>query len=116
MRYILCAFLVACGSDTSSPDDSGTNGSDSPSGSDGSMNGNDSGTNKDSGSGSDAGNDSGMMPKDKPIFVIPMENKSSAMIYGNMTSAPYINGTLLPAYAHTTMFGDELPSLNSEPH
>lgn len=97
------------------PDDGGMTMSDSPSGSDSAMNG-DSDTNKDSGSGSDAGTDSGMMPKDKPIFVIPMENKSSAMIYGNMTSAPYINGTLIPAYAHTTMFGDELPSLNSEPH
>lgn len=117
MRYALL-FLAACSSDPTSPADDGGTGSDSPSGSDGSMTGNDSGTNNDSGSGSDSGNgnDSGMMAKDKPIFVIPMENKSSAMIYGNMTNAPYINGTLIPAYAHTTMFGDELPSLNSEPH
>lgn len=52
----------------------------------------------------------------KHVFVIPMENKSSSAIYGNKTYAPYINGTLLPSYAHATAFGDELPSLDSEPH
>jgi hypothetical protein len=49
------------------------------------------------------------------IFVIPFENKPSSAIYGNTTDAPYING-LLPNAAAAMMFGDELPSLPSEPH
>ena len=49
------------------------------------------------------------------VFVIAMENHDAAQIYGN-SSAPYINGTLIPNYARTTNFNDELPSLPSEPH
>lgn len=52
----------------------------------------------------------------KYVFVIPMENRDSSKIYGNTSDAPYINGTLIPAYARATNFGDELPSLPSEPH
>lgn len=49
------------------------------------------------------------------IFVIPLENKPSAQIYGNTTDAPYLNA-LLPSAAHATKFADELPRLDSEPH
>jgi hypothetical protein len=53
----------------------------------------------------------------KHVFVIAMENHDSTQIYGNTTNAPYINGTLLPAYAHSTNFNDELAaSIPSEPH
>jgi hypothetical protein len=51
----------------------------------------------------------------KTIIVIPMENKASSVIYGNVTDAPYING-LLAQGAHATKFADELPKLDSEPH
>jgi hypothetical protein len=56
------------------------------------------------------------VPNNTPrtIFVIPMENESSSAIYGN-SNAPYINGLFATA-ARATMFEDELPSLNSEPH
>jgi hypothetical protein len=51
------------------------------------------------------------------VFVIAMENHDARDIYGNTASAPYINGTLLPAYAHATNFVDELASsIPSEPH
>jgi len=50
------------------------------------------------------------------VFVIAFENHDAGQIYGNTKDAPYINGTLLPAYAHSTNFTDELPSLPSEPH
>ena len=51
------------------------------------------------------------------IFVIAMENHDARDIYGNTTDAPYINGKLLPAYAHATNFVDELASsIPSEPH
>jgi phosphatidylinositol-3-phosphatase len=49
------------------------------------------------------------------VFVIAMENHDAAQIYGS-SNAPYINGTLIPNYARTTNFNDELPSLPSEPH
>jgi hypothetical protein len=52
----------------------------------------------------------------KYVFVIAMENHDANQIYGNTTDAPYINNTLIPQYAHTTNFTDELPSLASEPH
>jgi len=52
----------------------------------------------------------------KVIFVIAFENHDSKQIYGNKQDAPYINNVLLPAYAHSTNFGDVLPSLPSEPH
>lgn len=51
----------------------------------------------------------------RTIFVIPMENEPSSAIYGNTADAPYINGLLATA-AHATMFTDELPTLDSEPH
>jgi hypothetical protein len=50
------------------------------------------------------------------VFVITMENHDGSQIYGNTTDAPYINNTLIPNYARTTNFNDELPSLASEPH
>ncbi|HEY4158046.1 MAG TPA: alkaline phosphatase family protein [Polyangiaceae bacterium] len=51
------------------------------------------------------------------IFVISMENHDSTQIYGNTASAPYINNTLLPKYAHATNFNDDLAkSIPSEPH
>lgn len=51
------------------------------------------------------------------VFVIAMENHDSTQIYGNTSSAPYINNTLLPGYAHSTNFNDELAkSIPSEPH
>jgi len=49
------------------------------------------------------------------VFVIPMENESTGAIYGG-ANAPYINGSLLPAYASSSNFADELPGLPSEPH
>lgn len=50
------------------------------------------------------------------VFVIAMENHAASSIYGNVTSAPYINNTLLPMYGRATNFIDKLPSLPSEPH
>ncbi|HEV7508571.1 MAG TPA: hypothetical protein VGS07_27060 [Thermoanaerobaculia bacterium] len=51
------------------------------------------------------------------VFVIAMENHDSTQIYGNTTDAPYINNTLIPAYAHSTNFNDTLAlSIPSEPH
>jgi hypothetical protein len=52
----------------------------------------------------------------KHVFVIAMENHDSTEIYGS-SKAPYINHTLLPAYAHSTNFNDPLAlSIPSEPH
>jgi hypothetical protein len=52
----------------------------------------------------------------RTVFVIPMENESSSAIYGN-AGAPYINNTLMPLSAYSSMFVDELPSaIPSEPH
>ncbi|HEY0480768.1 MAG TPA: alkaline phosphatase family protein [Kofleriaceae bacterium] len=50
------------------------------------------------------------------VFVIAMENHGTSSIYGNTTSAPYINNTLLPMSGRATNFIDKLPSLPSEPH
>ena len=51
------------------------------------------------------------------VFVIAMENHDSSQIYGNTSSAPYINNTLIPAGARATNFNDELAlSIPSEPH
>lgn len=55
-------------------------------------------------------------PTHKVVFVIAFENHDSKQIYGNSEDAPYINKTLLPAYAHATNFGDLLPKKPSEPH
>jgi hypothetical protein len=52
----------------------------------------------------------------KHVFVIAMENHDGTQIYGS-SSAPYINKTLIPAYAHTSNFNDPLAlSIPSEPH
>src|SRR5678816_2046609 len=111
---ILTICACACGSSTDQGDAGNTQ--DSGSSTDGSSQ-NDSAQNGDSGTQNDGstGNDSGTTTS-KVIFVIPMENKAQTQIYANTNDAPYINGTLMQAYAHTTMFGDELPSLMSEPH
>jgi phospholipase C len=51
------------------------------------------------------------------VFVVAMENHDSTQIYGNSSSAPYINNTLIPNYARATNFNDELAlSIPSEPH
>ena len=51
------------------------------------------------------------------VFVIAMENHDETQIIGDTTDAPYINGTLAPAYASTSKFGDLLPlAVPSEPH
>ncbi len=108
---------IACGgSSTQNADPTNSDGG-VTTGDDGGTTGNDGAVSADGaplGDGAPQGDSS--MTADKVIFVIPMENKAQAQIYGNMTDAPYINGTLLPAYAHTTNFTDELPLLLSEPH
>ena len=105
----LLVAATACGS-SSNPgtvDGSGGGGQDGNGGGSGSNNpGRDSGVQMDS-----AMNGVGT------IFVIPMENESSTLIYGNTTYAPYINNTLIPMAAQATNFTDELPALlPSEPH
>ncbi len=70
--------------------------------------------------GADADTTTDASPFDAPagaltVFVIPMENKATAVIYGNETDAPYINGLFATA-ARSTNFGDALPTLPSEPH
>lgn len=51
------------------------------------------------------------------VFVIAMENHDESQIIGDMTDAPYINGTLLKGYASTSNFVDTLPlNIPSEPH
>ena len=53
----------------------------------------------------------------KHVFVVAMENHDAAEVYGDTTDAPYINGTLVPSYAHSTNFNDDLAlSIPSEPH
>lgn len=109
MRSRHLVFLAICACACGSSTDQGDAGS-TP----------DSGTSTDAASQNDSGtttNDSGTTTQTgKVVFVIPMENKAQTQIYGNLNDAPYINKTLIPAYAHTTNFGDELPSLDSEPH
>lgn len=52
----------------------------------------------------------------KYVFVIAMENRSAASIYGN-SKAPYINNTLMAQYAHASNFTDVLAAgVPSEPH
>ncbi len=57
------------------------------------------------------------------VFVIVMENTNAEphgdapFIYGNTKDAPYINGALMPKYAHAANFIDRLPlAVPSEPH
>ncbi len=107
----LAVFVLAC---RSSPDQGG----DSGTGPDGSTPG-DSGSGTDGGTNPDGGNpgDSGTTSTGKVVFVIPMENQDQTKIIGNATDAPYINGTLLPAYASGANFQDELANgIPSEPH
>src|SRR5882757_8113420 len=52
----------------------------------------------------------------KHVFVIALENHGASDIYGNISSAPYINNTLLPMAGRATNFIDKLPQLDSEPH
>lgn len=53
----------------------------------------------------------------KHVFVIAMENHDASQVYGDTTDAPYINSTLIPKYARSTNFNDDLAlSLPSEPH
>ncbi len=108
----LAIYVAACGSST----DQGDGGIPTADAGDSAAQG-DVATQNDSGTKIDAssGNDSGSVTT-KVVFVIPMENRPQSAIYGNTADAPYINGTLMTAYAHTTMFTDELPALDSEPH
>jgi phosphatidylinositol-3-phosphatase len=51
------------------------------------------------------------------VFVIAMENHDAEEIIGNATDAPYINNTLVPAYAQASNFNNQLAlSVPSEPH
>lgn len=90
---VLAFLMIACGP-SSQQSDSGPNddgGSDAP--------------------GADA------TPGGKVVFVVPMENQDFVKVIGNSTDAPYINQTLLPAYASASNFQDELAiALPSEPH
>lgn len=53
----------------------------------------------------------------KHVFVVAMENHDASQVYGDTADAPYINNTLIPAYAHSVNFNDDLAlSLPSEPH
>ena len=97
------------------PDGGGANGGDAASGEDGAST-DGGGGGGDGSSVSDTGPKGDASAGGKVIFVIPMENKGQAQIYGDMINAPYINKTLMVAYPHTTNFGDELPALVSEPH
>lgn len=50
-------------------------------------------------------------------IVIPLENHDAGEIVGNAADAPYINQTLLTAYASASNFVDTLPlNIPSEPH
>ncbi len=108
-----CGGSSADNSSTSAPvDGGGVNGdaSTAPAG-DAGKSADDAGSSTDSGTKSDGGASTGPV-----VFVIPFENKAQTQIYGDTKDAPYINGTLLPAYAHTINFNDELPLAPSEPH
>ncbi|CAN5754990.1 alkaline phosphatase family protein [soil metagenome] len=69
----------------------------------------------DAGGGAGHDGETGGSKKIRTVFVIPLENKADTAIYGNLTSAPYING-LFSRSNHATNFRDELPGLDSEPH
>jgi hypothetical protein len=86
-----CAFRIACGGTSAGPRSSREAGADAPTGAHAPANA-------------------------THVFVIAMENQDAEGIYGNSDDAPYINGTLIPRYAHAVAFVDELPSLPSEPH
>jgi phospholipase C len=51
------------------------------------------------------------------VFVVAMENENVSQVYGDDADAPYINLTLIPAYARATEFVDQFSaSVPSEPH
>jgi hypothetical protein len=51
------------------------------------------------------------------VFVVAMENENISEVYGDVAGAPYINLTLIPAYARTTDFVDQFSAgVPSEPH
>jgi hypothetical protein len=53
----------------------------------------------------------------KHVFIVAMENHDASEVYGDKTDAPYINTVLVPDYAHSTNFNDDLAlSIPSEPH
>src|SRR2546423_921707 len=112
MRSPFLVFLAICAYACGSPTDQGDAGNDPDSGttSDGSPQGDAAQTNDSGKNDSATGNDSGSTST-KVVFVIPLENKGAGQIYGNMTDAPYINGTLMQLYPHTTAFADEPESL-----
>jgi hypothetical protein len=68
----------------------------------------------DAGAAPDAPADTGGPAGNRYVFVIVMENRSRTQVVGS-PSAPYFNGTLLPQYATSLSFVDELPGLPSEP-
>ncbi len=115
MKYASYLILSICAIGCGSPADQGGDAAAPDAASD-------TGSGSDAATGSDAGQDAALPGKDggptpsTVVFVIPMENRPQSAIYGNNADAPYINGTLMTAYAHTTNFNDELPSLMSEPH
>ncbi|HVW27757.1 MAG TPA: alkaline phosphatase family protein [Polyangiaceae bacterium] len=93
----LCALVLATGCGASSDTETGAEGAQT----------------EDVGTATEAATTSAI----KHVFVIAMENHDASQIYGDTTDAPYINNTLLPAYAHSTNFNDELAlSIPSEPH
>src|SRR5215831_20553444 len=51
----------------------------------------------------------------KHVFVIALENHADSSIYGNTTSAPFIQ-TLLVQGSRASLFVDNLPDAPSEPH
>lgn len=71
----------------------------------------------DAGAASETGEASNGMGTIQNVFVVAMENHDQTQIIGDTTDAPYINGTLVPAYASTSKFTDLLPlAIPSEPH
>jgi hypothetical protein len=53
----------------------------------------------------------------KHVFVVAMENHDASQVYGDTADAPYINNTLIPKYARSTNFNNELAlAVLSEPH
>jgi phosphatidylinositol-3-phosphatase len=104
LAIILLVVATACGSSSNPGGVDGSGGG----GNDGSGSGN---------PGRDGGTDGTTQSVTRTIFIVPMENESSSVIYGNTTYAPYINNTLIPMGAQAMNFTDELPSsIPSEPH
>src|SRR5262245_5534716 len=98
-RFAILFVLVACSANNSG----------------GAMSGDDTPGIDAGGSGTDPMIDAPAMAAPRTVFVIPLEHKCSAAIYGNTSDAPYING-LFASAAHSTNFQDALPNLPSEPH